>query len=96
MIRFYSYKLQESGQGHSTLRSFRELRRESTSSTLDRQVSVFRHQANTSTSRTNSAVALTSGSFPVDLEWPRKEDSPQLKYLKSQVRADLEGLTSKG
>ncbi|XP_071797964.1 protein unc-80 homolog isoform X4 [Asterias amurensis] len=78
-------KRKESGQGHSTLRSFRELRRESTSSTLDRQVSVFRHQANTSTSRTNSAVALTSGSFPVDLEWPRKEDSPQLKYLKSQA-----------
>ncbi|XP_022101911.1 protein unc-80 homolog isoform X3 [Acanthaster planci] len=78
-------KRKESGQGHSTLRSFRELRRESTSSTLDRQVSVFRHQVAASTSRTNSAVALTSGSFPMELEWPKKEDSPQLKYLKTQA-----------
>ena len=80
--------VQESGQTHSTLRSIRDHRRESTSSTLDRQVSMFRPNATgaVSNSRTNSAVALTTATLPVDLEWTKKEDSPMLTYLKEQVR----------
>ena len=74
--------LQESTQGHSTLRSFRELRRESTSSTLDRQVSMFRHNA---TSRTNSAIANSAMTLPFDLERPQVEDTAVMKYLKVQV-----------
>ena len=80
--------VQESGQTHSTLRSMRgDHRRESTSSTLDRQVSMFRPNATgaVSNSRTNSAVALTAATLPVDLEWTKKEDSPMLRYLKAQV-----------
>ncbi|XP_071508730.1 protein unc-80 homolog, partial [Diadema antillarum] len=75
-------KRKESTQGHSTLRSFRELRRESTSSTLDRQVSMFRHNA---TSRTNSAVANSAMTLPFDLERPQVEDTPIMKYLKMQA-----------
>nr|XP_054770882.1 protein unc-80 homolog [Lytechinus pictus] len=75
-------KRKESTQGHSTLRSFRELRRESTSSTLDRQVSMFRHNA---TSRTNSAVANSAMTLPFDLERPHVEDTPIMKYLKVQA-----------
>lgn len=68
---------------HSTLKSFRDLRRESTSSTLDRQVSMFGRSA---TSRTNSGVQINNVTIPLDLmEVHKDEDSPTMKYMKTQV-----------
>ncbi|XP_071839173.1 protein unc-80 homolog isoform X3 [Apostichopus japonicus] len=73
----------ESNVSHSTLKSFRDLRRESTSSTLDRQVSMFGRSA---TSRTNSGVQINNVTIPLDLmEVHKDEDSPTMKYMKTQA-----------
>ncbi|KAJ8031313.1 Protein unc-80-like [Holothuria leucospilota] len=73
----------ETNLSHSTLKSFRDLRRESTSSTLDRQVSMF---GRSGTSRANSGVQTNNVTIPVDLmEVHKVEDTPTMKYMKTQA-----------